>query len=50
MSVIGYLELRGVDNAIVGSKEGEADGEEQCETNGCAEGCVDTFLLDLGKG
>jgi hypothetical protein len=37
MSIIGNIELRRVYDGIVGSKEGEANGEEESEANGGGE-------------
>lgn len=44
MFVIGNLELRRVDDGVVGSKEGEADGEEESEANRGGEGSINTIL------
>jgi hypothetical protein len=49
MSVVCYLELRGIDDGVVGAEEGEADGEEECESDGCRETGDETILEKLWK-
>jgi hypothetical protein len=49
MSVICHLELRGVDDGVVGAEEGEADGEEECESDGGRETGDETILEQLWK-
>jgi len=43
------LELRGVDDGVIWSKEGEGDGDEDAEADGGTERCPDGILLKLGK-
>jgi len=44
MFIIGNLELRRVYDGIVGSKKGEADGEEKSEANGGGKTGIETLL------
>jgi hypothetical protein len=47
MFVVCDFQFRGVDDRVVGSEEGESDGEEQREAYRGAEAGVDGFLVYL---
>lgn len=47
MRLVRMFKLRGVDDGVVGSQEGEGDGDEDCEADGGAKGRPYRVLLEL---